>query len=79
MTYASQVAGNVRAEIGRAGKQKKDLQEILGLSYKAVNERWNEEQEFSLSQLYQIAKALKIPISRLTQEEKYLYTDSMAA
>lgn len=66
MAYAAQVSGNVRAEISRAGLKKSDLQEILGLSYRAVNERWEDEQEYSLSQLATIAKALGIKISRLT-------------
>lgn len=79
MDYSKQVAGNVRAEIVRAGLQKKSLETILGLSYQAIADRWNGEKEFSLSQIYKIAKALDIPVSRLTAEQKRLSAVPYAA
>lgn len=74
MSFSEQVAGNVRAEIVRAGKDKKDLESILGLKHRAVNARWEGEAEFSFSDIEKIAKALGISRTQLlaTNETHFL-------
>jgi hypothetical protein len=64
--YADAVTQNVRAEVARARYTLSAIEPVIGLSHPPVQRRLSNQQEWSLSELAQIAHWLVIPVSDLT-------------
>lgn len=64
-TYSAQVAGEVRAQLARAGKDTGDLASVLGVSRPTAAARWNGSKPYTLDELSAIAEALCLPVEAL--------------
>lgn len=64
-TYSAQVAGEVRAQLARAGKDAGDLASMLGVSRPTASSRWNGAKPYTLDELFVIAEALSLPVDAL--------------
>lgn len=65
-TYTQQVAGNVRAELARAGYR--SLAGLLDISAPTARTRWNGTSAYTLAELAELAAKLDIPVSVLTAD-----------
>lgn len=59
------VAGNVRAEMGRAQKSQAQIGDRLGLSQTAVSARLRGKTPFDVNEIYAIAEFLNVPVMTL--------------
>ncbi|MFW0120211.1 helix-turn-helix domain-containing protein [Rothia sp. P5764] len=66
MTYVEQIAGNVRAEMGRRHITQKELAPQIGISQVQLSSRLNCRVEFKPSELEKIAELFELPVSVLT-------------
>lgn len=64
-TLNESIAAEIRAELGRQGLRHADLAVTLGWNKATLSRRLNSQHDFSVSELEQIAKALRIPIHAL--------------
>jgi transcriptional regulator with XRE-family HTH domain len=63
------VAANVRAEIARAGVQRRAVADAAGLSYEALHRRLHGRVAFDVDDLAAIARLLGIPMAQLLGAE----------
>lgn len=61
----TQIAANVRAELGRAGIPHTDLPEMLGLHRNVARRRWDGEVPYYAYEVALLAVVLDIPAERL--------------
>jgi transposase len=67
---SERVRRNVRAEIARAGLNQENVAEQIGLSYATFRRRLTGPGDWRAGELEAIARALRIPLARLTEEPK---------
>lgn len=54
------IAGEVRAELGRQGKNRAELADMADISRSAINRKLNAEVSFTTEEILRVAKALNV-------------------
>lgn len=69
-TLAEAVSAEVRAEMGRQQKSRREVADAMGVSHMYLSRRLNGRTPFDLTDLDRIAAALGVPVARLLRDNQ---------
>ncbi len=69
-TLAEAVSAEVRAEMGRQRKSRREVADAMGVSHMYLSRRLNGRTSFDLTDLDRVAAALNVPVDQLLRADQ---------